>query len=122
VVWLEEMAGFEQHEHIQDLKWVERQMNSVEGEAYTLSLAAKYSGEQGLQDIQKKLAQGKVAPGGTPADAIPPRPGTGTDGVSGPNTGNPAQSAVAGTVAANSMTQAQSNVIQATGQSAPVAA
>lgn len=122
IVWLEEMAGFEQPEHIQDLKWVEKQMNSAEGTMYTLDLAAKYSGEQGLQKFQKLLQQQKVGPGGTPSAAMPSRPGTGQDGAGGPNTGNPAAAALAGIAGGASQTQAQSNVIQATGQSAPVAA
>lgn len=120
VTWLEDMAGFEQPERIEDLKWVQAQMDSQDGQQYTLQLAAKYSGEDGLQQIQKMMSQGKVAPGGTPTSAIPPRPAQ--DGVQGPNSGNPAASALAGIVGGASQTQAQSNVIQATGQSAPVAA
>ncbi|HEY8694844.1 MAG TPA: hypothetical protein VIR57_19110 [Chloroflexota bacterium] len=123
-VWLEDMAGFEQPEKVQDQQWVEKQMASPEGQAYVLQLAAQYSGEAGLQKLQKMMTQGKVSPGGTPSAAIPPNPSmssSGQDAPMGPNTGNPAQSALAGMMNTVSQTGPQAAVIQATGGSAPVA-
>lgn len=127
--WLESMAGYENPEHIQDLQWVEAQMKSPEGQQYVLQLAAQFSGEAGLQKIQKLAAAGKTGAGGTPSAALPGRPGpdpnapggTGIDAPTGPNTGNPAQAAVSGLMQTVSQTAPQSNVIAATGGSAPVA-
>lgn len=121
--WLQDMAGFEQPEEEQDRVWVERQLASPEGQQYVLKLAAQYSDERGLLDLQQLQDQGKVTPGGTPTAMMPPPPPpSGMDGVSGPNTGNPAAAALGGIMAGASMTAPQSAVIQATGQPAEVAA
>jgi hypothetical protein len=126
VTWLEEMAGFEQPEEQEDLLWVQHQLDSPEGEQYILDLAKRKRGNQELQKLADLRQQGKVGPGGTPTLMMPPRPmsatGIGGERNNGPNTGNPAQLSVAATMAGQSMTRPQSNVIQATGQPAETAA
>jgi hypothetical protein len=122
VTWLEEMAGFEQPEEQEDLLWVQDQLDSPEGQQYTLQLAARKRGNQELKELADLRNQGKVGPGGTPSVLMPGRPGpTGQDPRMGPNTGNPAASSVAGMMAGQSMTQPQARVMAATGQPAETA-
>jgi len=123
LTWLEEIAGFEQPEEEQDRMWVEAQLKSTAGQAYTLELAAKKKGNQELLKLAGLQSSGQASPGGTPTSALPPRPGdpsaTGEDPApTGPNTGNPAASAVAGIMSGASQTGPQANVIQQTGQPA----
>lgn len=121
--WLQDMFGDEQPEAEQDRIWVEKQLASPEGQQYVLQLAAKYQGNQEMEKLYRLQQQGQVTQGGTPSAMLPPRPSaSGRDGVSGPNTGNPAASAVAGIMSGVSQTASQAPVIAATGQPAPVAA
>lgn len=122
LTWLEEMAGFEQPEAEEDRIWVEQQLASPEGQKYTLSLAAKMRGNAELLKLARLRQDGQVSDGGTPTSALPQRPDNGAPNLTGgPNSGNPAASALGGIMQAASQTAPQGAVIAATGQPAPVA-
>ncbi|MPZ68597.1 MAG: hypothetical protein GEU71_03610 [Actinobacteria bacterium] len=127
--WREDFYGDESPDEALDRIWVERKLKSPEIEQQIMEMVARIQVDRKQAELRQLVGQGKVVPGGTPNALMPPRPGqngqvspNGQDVTQGgmpmPNTGNPAQSAVAGMMSGPSQTAAQSRVIQATGEPA----
>jgi len=74
-VWLEDMAGFEQPEKVQDQQWVEKQMASPEGQAYVLQLAVPVLGRGGAAEASEDDDPGQsVHPAGRHPRPFRPTP------------------------------------------------
>jgi hypothetical protein len=127
--WLQDGWGEENPNEEVDRINVEKALNSPQGQQLVWQLAARIQGDREMAKIAKLQQAGQMAPGGTPAALIPPKPGgdllssagTPTGGMAGVQVGNPAASALGGVMAGQMQTGPQAAAVQATGQGVPVA-